>query len=143
MKGQRGGSVPNPNGINQLEGGFARVSVGRQTHTWLKQAAGSDESLSKCVRRLVLQELDKQKVAPALPGQGREVAKATVASVIEQNTAMIAKMEALEASYNWLELSICEIARFLGIEVLNTGIREKIKALTGSMKEQLTLEQIG
>lgn len=141
MKGKRGGSLPKKDSIPQLEGGFARISVGRQTHTWLKQAAGGDESLAKCIRRLVLRELDEQKVSPVAIGFGRESAANTLASLNSQLQYTNAELSTLRANtvtrddYNFLELLICDIANAVGIEVLHLGIRDKLRKLARSIAD--------
>lgn len=142
MKGQRGGSIPNPNGINQLEGGFARISVGRQTHTWLKQAAASDESISKCMRRLVLQELERKHETPALTGQGREASKATMSTVVAQNESMVEEMKALKNSYSNLELAFCWFMRSMGRKTpVSPGVRKTIREMLARTGGQLNLTE--
>ena len=124
--------------------GFATIAVDKPTRAGLKVLAG-DMPLAHYLRGIAFGTIKPPEgnAQSPLPGQERAVSPATIHAV----AAGISELRAntvTRADYNTLELMISDIANALGIKVIDTGLRAKLKELARSRSEQLPMvEQLG
>lgn len=140
---RKAGRQIDPNSIDSI--GRVVIAVDRPCREDLKALAkAAGLTLVEYLRTVARGELENGKQS-ALLGQGSVAS----AAAIEQNAAMIAKMEALEASYSELQLAFCGFVRFFmgPNKIVNPSEMKAYKAykaferFVASMQgEQLTLE---